>query len=86
VAQANLSFLIPSSPGGIGPFEWACKDALVRHGASAAHAGLFGLMIHLWLLFSLTATGGAMFFAHRLHRARRKPLVEELEMLPAELP
>jgi hypothetical protein len=43
-------------------------------------------MIHLWLLFSLTATGGAMFFAHRLHRARRKPLVEELEMLPAELP
>jgi uncharacterized membrane protein YbhN (UPF0104 family) len=86
VAQANLSFLIPSSPGGIGPFEWACKDALVRHGASAAHAGLFGLMIHLWLLVALTATGGAMFLAHRLHRARRVPLVEELELLPVELP
>jgi hypothetical protein len=23
---------------------------------------------------------------HRLHRARRKPLVEELDTLPAELP
>jgi glycosyltransferase 2 family protein len=86
VSQANLSFLIPSSPGGIGPFEWACKDALVRHGASPAAAGLFGLLIHAWLFVSITAVGGVWFLMHRLHRARRKPLVEELDTLPAELP
>jgi uncharacterized protein (TIRG00374 family) len=86
VSQANLSFLIPSSPGGIGPFEWACKDALVRHGAPPTAAGLFGLLIHAWLFISITAVGGALFLVHRLHRARRKPLVEELDTLPAELP
>jgi glycosyltransferase 2 family protein len=86
VSQANLSFLIPSSPGGIGPFEWACKDALVRHGAPPTAAGLFGLLIHAWLFISITAVGGALFLAHRLQRARRKPLVEELDTLPAGLP
>lgn len=86
VSQANLSFLIPSSPGGIGPFEWACKDALVRHGSLPAAAGLFGLLIHAWLFIAITGVGGAMFLVHRLHRARRMPLVEELDTLPAELP
>ena len=86
VSQANLSFLIPSSPGGIGPFEWACKDALLRHGVTDGAATIFGLLIHAWLLVTLTGVGGLWFLAHRLHRARRKPLVEELETLPAKLP
>jgi glycosyltransferase 2 family protein len=86
VAQANLSFLIPSSPGGIGPFEWACKQALMRYGATEAAGGIFGLLIHAWLLVSITAVGGGMFLQHRLHMARRKPLLEEIETLPVELP
>ena len=86
VAHANLSFLIPSSPGGIGPFEWACKQALTRFGASAAAGGMFGLLIHAWLLVSITAVGGGMFLVHRLHLARRKPLLEEIDSLPVELP
>ncbi len=86
VAVANLSFLIPSSPGGIGPFEWACKSTLINHGASPAAGGVFGLLIHAWLLITLTAVGGAMFLQHRLHLARRKPLLEEIETLPATLP
>jgi len=86
VAQANLSFLIPSSPGGIGPFEWACKQALMRYGATEAAGGIFGLLIHAWLLVSITAVGGAMFLQHRLHMARRKPLLEEIDTLPVELP
>jgi glycosyltransferase 2 family protein len=89
VAQANLSFLIPSSPGGIGPFEFACKDALMKHmpvGASTAAAGIFGLLIHAYLLVAITAVGGGMFVLHRVHLARRKPLLEEIETLPAELP
>ncbi len=86
VSQANLSFLIPSSPGGIGPFEWACKDALLRHGVSDSAAAIFGILIHAWLLVAITTVGGGWFLGHRLHRARRKPLVEELETLPAVLP
>jgi len=83
VAEANLSFLIPSSPGGIGPFELACRDALVRHGASIGQAGLYGLLMHLWLLVAITGVGGAMFVAHRARRAMRKPLLQEVEDLPS---
>ena len=87
VAQANLSFLIPSSPGGIGPFEAACKDALVRHGATAAEGGIFGLLIHVYLLVSITSVGGAMFLAHRFKRVPpREPLLEEINELPTQLP
>ncbi len=86
VAEANLSFLIPSSPGGIGPFELACKDALMRHGTPEAAAALFGLGIHAWLFLTITGTGGAMFLLHRYRRAMRKPLFEEIETLPPALP
>lgn len=89
VSQANLSFLIPSSPGGIGPFEWACKDALIKHmpaGTNLALASIFGLLIHAWLLVVITAVGGGMFLVHRLHLARPKPLLEEIDTLPVEFP
>jgi glycosyltransferase 2 family protein len=89
VSQANLSFLIPSSPGGIGPFEWACKDALIKHmpaGANVAPASIFGLLIHAWLFIGITGVGGGMFLAHRARRVLRKPLFEEIDTLPAELP
>ncbi len=86
VAVANLSFLIPSSPGGIGPFEWACKSTLINHGAGPAASGVFGLLIHAWLLISITGVGGAMFLQHRLHMNQRKPLLEEMDTLPARLP
>ena len=86
VAEGNLSFLIPSSPGGIGPFELACKDAMVRHGVMPADAGLFGLLVHAWLFVALTLTGGVWFLLHRAQRAMRKPLGEELETLPTALP
>jgi len=86
VAEANLSFLIPSSPGGIGPFELACKDALTRHGVAPAAAGLAGLVMHAWLFVSLTTVGGGWFLMHRARSVMRKPLVEELDSLPTALP
>lgn len=86
VTEANLSFLIPSSPGGIGPFELACKDAMARHGATPSAAALYGLLVHAYLLVVLTAVGGLLFLAHRARRALRKPLSEELETLPTALP
>jgi uncharacterized membrane protein YbhN (UPF0104 family) len=86
VSLANFAFLVPSAPGGIGPFEWACKSALQIHYVAPSAAGLFGLLIHLWLLVTITGVGGAMFLAHRVQQARRKPLMEEIDTLPAALP
>lgn len=86
VAWANLSFLVPSSPGGIGPFEMAIKTALVSHGADPVRATLYGLALHVWMLVVITAAGGAMFMAHRIRAAARKPLLQEIETLPVKLP
>lgn len=86
VSFANLSYLIPSSPGAIGPFELAVKTSLVSHGAPNPQAALFGLALHAWLLISVTGAGGLIFVIHRIKIHNHKPLLEEIETLPAELP
>lgn len=86
VSFANLSYLIPSSPGAIGPFELAVKTALVSHGAPASQAAIFGLALHFWLLVSITGAGGIIFLAHRVRTHNNKPLMDEIQTLPAELP
>jgi len=73
-------------PGAIGPFELAVKTALVNHGASIAQAAIFGLAIHAWMLVSVTGAGGIIFLLHRFLIHNHKPLLEEIEELPAELP
>ena len=86
VSFANLSYLVPSSPGAIGPFELAVKTSLVSHGASQAQSAVFGLAIHAWMLISVTGAGGIIFLLHRFRNHNHKPLLEEIEQLPAELP
>ncbi len=86
VSVANLSYLIPSSPGAIGTFEWAVKTALVSHGAPEPQAALYGLALHAWLLISVTGAGGLIFLVHRIRIHNHTPLLEEIETLPAELP
>lgn len=86
VAAANLSFLIPSSPGGIGTFELTFQRALAHHGVPLSAAGLLGLLVHAWLFVMITGVGGGMFLVHRLRQARRKPLLTEMETLPGALP
>jgi uncharacterized membrane protein YbhN (UPF0104 family) len=86
VSWANLSYLVPSSPGSLGPFEFAVKTSLVSHGASEARAALYALALHAWLLISVTGAGGLIFLMHRAKRPEHKPLIEEIETLPTELP
>jgi uncharacterized membrane protein YbhN (UPF0104 family) len=86
VSFANLSYLVPSSPGAIGPFELAVKTSLVNHGASVGQAAVFGLAIHAWMLVSVTGAGGIIFLTHRIRIHNHKPLFVEIEQLPTELP
>lgn len=86
VSVANLSYLIPSSPGAIGTFEWAVKTSLTSHGAAKAAAALYGLALHAWLLISVTGAGGIMFLIHRARIHNHTLLLVEIETLRAELP
>ncbi|HMH12509.1 MAG TPA: lysylphosphatidylglycerol synthase transmembrane domain-containing protein [Edaphobacter sp.] len=86
VSAANLSYLIPSSPGAIGTFELAVRTSLVSHGAGASQAAIYGLALHAWLLISVTGAGGIIFLLHRFRTHNREPLLKEIETLPAEMP
>ncbi len=86
VSFANLSYLVPSSPGAIGPFELAVKTSLAGHGASLAQAAVFGLAIHAWMLISVTGAGGIIFLQHRFRNHNHKALLAEIGDLPANLP
>ena len=86
VSVANLSYLIPSSPGAIGTLDLAVTADLAMHGAAAAQAAPFALLVHAWLLISVTGAGGLIFLIHRAKRPEHKPLMAEIETLPSELP
>ncbi len=86
VSVANLSYLIPSSPGAIGTFEWAVKTALVSHGASESPSAVFALALHAWLLLSVTGVGGIVFLVHRFRTLPHHPLLKDIEVLPSKLP
>lgn len=87
LALSNLSFLLPSSPGAIGTYEFASQFAMVSQGAQPTISALYGLLVHIIVFVSVTAAGGIAFLAHRIHRgAASKPLAEDLAELPSELP
>lgn len=86
LSLSNLSYLIPSSPGAIGTFEYFSKLGMTSQGAQPDVAALFGLLVHVVVLFTITAAGGVAFLLHRSHTEKHKSLIEELEQLPTELP
>ena len=63
VAAANLFTLIPSSPGGVGPFEFGAKSVLVgvfttsTNLASTNLASSYVILVHAALLFPITFWG-----------------------------
>ena len=84
-ALSNLSFLLPSAPGGIGPFEASAKLAMRTQGVADGEAGLYALLVHVIILFAVTAVGGVGFLVHRAHRGSlRKPLSQDLASLPTD--
>ncbi len=85
-ALSNLSFLLPSAPGGIGPFEASGKVAMQSQGAHPADAALYALLVHVVTFFAITAIGGIAFLVHRASRkGATKPLAEDLAGLPTGL-
>jgi uncharacterized protein (TIRG00374 family) len=85
-ALSNLSFLLPSAPGGIGPFEASGKVAMQSQGALASDAALYALLVHVVTFVAITSIGGVAFLVHRAARKGvAKPLTEDLAELPTGL-
>ena len=66
VAIANMALIVPSAPGGIGPFEYFGKETLLVLKVTESVATAYMVVAHLVLLFPVTLLG--LFL---LWRARR---------------
>lgn len=54
---ANLAIIIPSTAGGVGPFEWASRRVLVAAGVGSATASAYAVALHGLLLVPVIAAG-----------------------------
>jgi len=61
-AAANLALSIPSSQGGVGPFQWVAKEALLRFGVTANAAAAYALALHVLLVVPVTLVGLLVFW------------------------
>ncbi|HWC30007.1 MAG TPA: lysylphosphatidylglycerol synthase transmembrane domain-containing protein, partial [Dehalococcoidia bacterium] len=67
-AAANLALSVPSSQAGVGPFQWATKEALVKSGVAANAAGAYALALHVLLVVPVTIVGLLAFWLLVPHR------------------
>jgi len=70
LSLSNLSYLIPSSPGAIGTFEYFCKLGMVSQGSAPEISAVYGLLVHVVVLLTITGAGGIAFLLHRAGRVR----------------
>lgn len=57
VAIANLALILPSLPGGIGPYEYFGKQTLLLFGVREAAATVYLAVVHLSFLLPVTILG-----------------------------
>jgi uncharacterized protein (TIRG00374 family) len=72
---ANLSTLLPSTPGYVGTFDYAAKLALTTKGVSQSTAGFYALLVHAMVWIPITSAGGIS--ALILRSRRSKPDIDE---------
>lgn len=54
---ANLAISLPSSQGGIGPFEYFCKQTLVLFGIGEAVSTTYAIIVHATVLLPIILLG-----------------------------
>jgi uncharacterized protein (TIRG00374 family) len=69
-AAANLAITLPSSSGGIGPFELLTKETLTFLGVSSAVGGAYAIALHGFLLLPVIVAGLAFLWAINLSLGR----------------
>jgi len=65
-AAANLAITLPSTSGGIGPFELLTKETLTFLGVGSATAGAYAVALHGFLLLPVIAAGLVFLWAINL--------------------
>jgi uncharacterized membrane protein YbhN (UPF0104 family) len=69
-AAANLAITLPSTSGGIGPFELLAKETLTFLGVGSSVAGAYAIALHGFLLLPVIAAGLVFLWAINLSLGR----------------
>ena len=69
-AAANLAITLPSTSGGIGPFELLAKETLTFLGVGSAVAGAYAVALHGLLLLPVIVAGLIFLWAINLSLGR----------------
>jgi hypothetical protein len=69
-AAANLAITLPSTSGGIGPFELLAKETLTFLGVGSAVAGAYAVALHGLLLLPVIVAGLIFLWAINLSFGR----------------
>lgn len=69
-AAANLAITLPSTSGGIGPFELLAKETLTFLGVNSAVAGAYAVALHGFLLLPVIVAGLIFLWAINLSLGR----------------
>ncbi|GBD13204.1 hypothetical protein HRbin24_01227 [bacterium HR24] len=77
---ANLAITVPSTSGGIGPFEWASREVLVAAGVASGAASAYALALHGLLLVPVIVAGLVFLWAVQLSPARVLAPAREVTM------
>jgi hypothetical protein len=83
---ANLAIALPSTSGGIGPFELLTKETLTFLGTSSAVAGAYAVALHGLLLLPVIITGLIFLWAINLSLGRTLSGADEAVAALAEQP
>jgi uncharacterized protein (TIRG00374 family) len=85
-AAANLAIALPSTSGGVGPFELLTKETLTFLGTGSAVAGAYAVALHGLLLLPVIITGLIFLWAINLSFARTLGGADEAVAALAEQP
>jgi len=77
-ALANLAWAILMTPGGLGPFDWACKETVMLFGVGEAVATSYAIAVHAVVLLPMIALGFVFLWMENLSLARIVPEGERL--------
>ena len=78
-AAANFGLFIPSAQAGVGPFQWAAKEALINFGVPSSQAAAYALALHVILVVPVSLAGLAVFSV-MVHTRRIPPRLAAEEM------
>ena len=78
-ALANLAWAILMTPGGLGPFDWACKETVMLFGVSEAVATSYAIAVHAVVLLPMIVLGFVFLWMENMSLARIVPEGEKLK-------